>query len=112
MSVLPAEVQGAISQLLQALSSNDNAIRSQAEVQLNEDWTANRADVLLMGLAEQVQGAAETSVSLRVKMLKGKSLTRIDAIFCRSPVPKTSLKVQEGSYRRVERAVPSAQQRR
>ena len=62
MSVLPAEVQGALQQLLQALSSTDNSVRSQAEEQLNNDWTANRADVLLMGLAEQIQGAQDTQV--------------------------------------------------
>ena len=62
MSLLPAEVQGALQQLLQALSSTDNTIRSQAEDQLNNDWTANRADVLLMGLAEQIQNAQDTQV--------------------------------------------------
>jgi len=63
MSVLPAEVQGALSQLLQALSSNDNALRSQAEEQLNNDWTLNRPDVLLMGLVEQIRGSQDSSVS-------------------------------------------------
>ena len=63
MSLLPAEVQGALQQLLQALSSTDNTVRSQAEDQLNNDWTANRADVLLMGLAEQIQNAQDTQVT-------------------------------------------------
>ena len=62
MSVLPAEVQGALTQLLQALSSADNALRSQAEEQLNNDWTPNRPEVLLMGLAEQLQVAQDQSV--------------------------------------------------
>ena len=62
MSLLPAEVQGALQLLLQALSSTDNAIRSQAEDQLNNDWTANRADVFLVGLAEQIQAAQDTQV--------------------------------------------------
>ena len=63
MSVLPAEVQGALSQLLQALSSPDNTLRTQAEEQLNNDWTPNRPDMLLMGLVEQLQAAEEPSVS-------------------------------------------------
>ena len=62
MSILPAEAQGALSQLLQALSSPDNSLRAQAEEQLNNDWTVNRPDVLLMGLVEQIQGAPDSSV--------------------------------------------------
>ena len=62
MSVLPAEVQGALTQILQALQSPDNTLRSQAEEQLNNDWTPNRPEVLLMGLAEQLQVAENPSV--------------------------------------------------
>ncbi|KAL4990501.1 armadillo-type protein [Aspergillus falconensis] len=60
MSLLPPEVHAALSQLLRALSTPDNNIRSQAEEQLNNDWIQNRPDVLLMGLAEQLEGAEET----------------------------------------------------
>ncbi|KAJ6044488.1 hypothetical protein N7499_006989 [Penicillium canescens] len=60
MSLLPAEVHTALSQLLRALSTPDNTVRSQAEDQLNNDWVQNRPDVLLMGLAEQLGGAEET----------------------------------------------------
>jgi hypothetical protein len=63
MSLLPAEVHTALSQLLRALSTPDNTVRSQAEDQLNNDWVQNRPDVLLMGLAEQLGGAEETLVS-------------------------------------------------
>jgi hypothetical protein len=63
MSLLPQEVHSALSQLLRALSTADNAIRSQAEEQLNNDWIQNRPDVLLMGLAEQLEGAEDTLVS-------------------------------------------------
>lgn len=63
MSLLPPEVHSALSQLLGALASADNALRSQAEEQLNNDWAQNRPDVLLMGLVEQIQGAEETIVS-------------------------------------------------
>ena len=66
MSVLPAEVQAALQQLLQALPSTDNVVRSQAEDQLNNDWTVNRSDMLLMGLAEQIQVAPETQVCLQI----------------------------------------------
>lgn len=63
MSLLPPEVHTALSQLLRALSTPDNAIRSQAEEQLNNDWVLNKPDVLLMGLAEQIGGAEDTLVS-------------------------------------------------
>ncbi|PLB36379.1 nuclear import receptor PSE1 [Aspergillus candidus] len=57
MSLLPAEVHSALSQLLHGLMTSDNTVRSQAEEQLNNDWIQNRPDVLLMGLVEQIQGA-------------------------------------------------------
>lgn len=63
MSLLPPEVHTALSQLLRSLSTPDNAVRSQAEDQLNNDWVQNRPDVLLMGLAEQIGGAEDTLVS-------------------------------------------------
>ena len=63
MSLLPPEVHTALSQLLRALSTPDNAVRSQAEEQLNNDWVQNKPDVLLMGLAEQIGGAEDTLVS-------------------------------------------------
>jgi len=62
MSVLPAEIQAALVQLLQAASSPDNAIRSQAEAQLENDWTPNRPEVLLMGLVEQMHNSHDSSV--------------------------------------------------
>ncbi|KAL4781897.1 armadillo-type protein [Aspergillus varians] len=60
MSLLPPEVHSALTQLLGALSTADNTVRSQAEEQLNNDWIQNRPDVLLMGLAEQLEAARET----------------------------------------------------
>lgn len=71
MSVLPQEVHSALSQLLAALSATDNTVRSQAEAQLNEDWVPNRRDVLLMGLAEQLQGAEEATVGHSVARVQG-----------------------------------------
>jgi len=62
MSVLPPEVAAELTQLLQALQSPDNSIRSQAEDHLQNNWTATRPEILLMGLAEQTAGASEPSV--------------------------------------------------
>ena len=53
-----------LAQLLQALQSPDNNVRTQAENQLNSDWVAGREDVLLMGLVEQIQGSQDVAVEL------------------------------------------------
>jgi hypothetical protein len=63
MSALPAEVHTALAQLLGGLQSGDNAIRTQAEEALNTEWVAQRPDVLLMGLAEQIEGSIDDGVS-------------------------------------------------
>ncbi|KAK1638101.1 armadillo-type protein [Colletotrichum phormii] len=62
MSVLPPDVHAELSQLLQALQSPDNSVRSQAEDHLQNNWTATRPEVLLMGLAEQVQVGSDASI--------------------------------------------------
>jgi len=62
MSMLPPEVTLELAQLLQALQSADNNIRSQAEEHLQTHWTNEKPDVLLMGLVEQIQGSPETIV--------------------------------------------------
>ena len=54
MSILSSDVQNALAQLLQALSSPDNTVRTTAEEQLNNEWVVARPDVLLMGLAEHM----------------------------------------------------------
>ena len=63
MSVLPEEIHAALVQLLEALQSTDNAARTQAEEQLNTEWVNQRPDILLVGLAEQMQGSANEGVS-------------------------------------------------
>lgn len=63
MSLLPPEIHTALSQLLRALTTPDNTIRTQAEEQLNNDWIQNRPDVLLMGLVEQTHGSEDAGVS-------------------------------------------------
>jgi len=62
MSVLPQEVHTALLGLLQGLQATDNAVRSQAEEQLNTEWTQARPDVLLMGLVEQLRGSQDMAV--------------------------------------------------
>lgn len=64
MSLLAPEIHSALALLLRGLTTPDNSVRSQAEEQLNNDWLQNRPDVLLMGLAEQIQGAEEVAVRL------------------------------------------------
>ncbi|ORY12755.1 importin subunit beta-3 [Clohesyomyces aquaticus] len=61
MSVLPAEVHTALSNLLKGLQSPDNVERTAAEEQLNKEWMGERPDVFFMGLSEQIQLAQETS---------------------------------------------------
>ncbi|KAM4062275.1 HEAT-like repeat domain-containing protein [Hirsutella rhossiliensis] len=61
MSLLSADVHAELTQLLQALQSADNAVRSQAEEHLQSNWTSSRPEVLLMGLAEQIQGAGDNA---------------------------------------------------
>lgn len=66
MSVLPAEIHTALTTLLQGLQSPDNVQRTAAEQQLNEEWVAQRPEVLLMGLSEQIELAQDTSVRLQI----------------------------------------------
>lgn len=64
MSVLPAEVSAQLVQLLQQLQSADNTIRSQAEDVLQDQWTSQRPEWLLMGLAEQAATSTDSTVRL------------------------------------------------
>ena len=75
MSVVGAEVHNALGPLLSALSSSDNAIRSQAEDQLNNDWVAQRPEVLLMGLVEQMQDSQTETVSVQSRFRERKLTT-------------------------------------
>lgn len=62
MSVLPPDVHSDLTQLLEALQSSDNNVRSQAEEHLANNWQATKPEMLLMGLVEQLQGASEATV--------------------------------------------------
>jgi hypothetical protein len=64
-SVLSPQVHTELSQLLQALQSGDNNIRSQAEEHLANNWTNTQPEVLLMGLVEQIHGSTDTTVCMQ-----------------------------------------------
>ena len=84
MSLLPPEVNTALVQLLQSLQSSDNTVRGQAEEQLNTEWVNQRPDVLLMGLAEQMQDSQDEAVSIpKDKPRDGDIDVCVDSIVCR-----------------------------
>ena len=64
MSVLPAEVHAALSNLLQGLQSTDNTTRTKAEEELNTEWILARPDFLLVGLTEQMLAAEDDGVRI------------------------------------------------
>lgn len=61
MSLLSSQIHAELTQLLQALQSPDNGIRSQAEEHLQNNWTVSRPEMLLMGLAEQIHAAPDNT---------------------------------------------------
>ncbi|KAG6117121.1 hypothetical protein E4U13_001349 [Claviceps humidiphila] len=61
MSLLSVEAHAELTQLLQALQSANNVTRSQAEDHLQNNWTGNRPEMLLVGLAEQIQRSGDNS---------------------------------------------------
>jgi importin-5 len=65
MSLLSPEIHAELTQLLQALQSADNGIRSQAEDHLQNNWTNTRPEVLLVALVEQIQGSNDNTVRSR-----------------------------------------------
>lgn len=75
MSILPQEIHTELAQLLQALQSADNGIRSQAEDHLQNNWTNTRPEILLMGLAEQIQGSQDAAVRIHRRANRGLVLT-------------------------------------
>ncbi|KAF7876501.1 hypothetical protein EAF04_001591 [Stromatinia cepivora] len=61
MSVLPADAHAELAQLLSALQSTDNNVRSQAEEHLGNNWVSTKPEMLLMGLVEQIHGSNDIS---------------------------------------------------
>ena len=84
--MLPPEVHSALTQLLQSLQSTDNAARTQAEEQLNTEWVQQRPDMLLMGLAEQMQGSDDEGVSAPIAVLNAFTNERVVSIILRGTV--------------------------
>jgi len=110
MSVLPAEIHAALTQLLQGLQSPDNVQRTAAEKELNDEWVSKRPEILLMGLTEQIQGQEDANVSTDTSqrsthkhLLTMNSLT--DPLVRRHPLPKDSLEGAEGPPRSLERSL-------
>jgi len=94
MSVLAPEVHNELAQLLDALQSSDNSVRSQAEEHLANNWTTNKPNMLLMGLVEQIQGSNDptvihnrTAISYILLILRDIS----DPLLCCSHFPPDSL---------------------
>lgn len=71
MSVLPPDVHTDLAQLLDALQSSDNNVRSQAEEHLTNNWQATKPEMLLMGLVEQIQGSNDATVRYIQQNAKG-----------------------------------------
>lgn len=98
MSMLPPEVNVELTQLLQALQSSDNTVRSQAEDHLATHWTNERPDILLMGLVEQIQGSPDTTVRdiipVAAEFVQG-LIDNADTIICVSYLQAHSLEKQK-----------------
>lgn len=111
-SVLSPQVHAELTQLLQALQSGDNNIRSQAEEHLANTWTNTQPEVLLMGLVEQIHGSTDTtvcmqdSVVLSVGAFSWLMSRNLDALICFSYLPSHSFKDSQGCEWRPDRAVP------
>lgn len=82
-SVLPADVSAQLGQLLQQLQSSDNIVRSQAEEVLQNQWTSQRPEYLLMGLAEQISSSPDVSVRLVLSGLPVNQRHHADILFPR-----------------------------
>jgi len=65
--MLPPDISAQLVQLLQQLQSADNTVRSQAEDVLQNQWTSQRPEWLLMGLAEQIGTSSDPSVRLALE---------------------------------------------
>jgi hypothetical protein len=94
MSVLAPEVHNELAQLLDALQSSDNSVRSQAEEHLANNWTTNKPNMLLMGLVEQIQGSNDPTVIYNRTTILGLLLILLDIpdpLLCCRHFPPDSL---------------------
>jgi hypothetical protein len=62
MSMLGPEVHAELTELLRALQSPDNQMRTQAEELLQNNWSNPRPAILLMGLAEQMEASSDIGI--------------------------------------------------
>lgn len=101
MSLLSAEAHAELTQLLQALQSANNVTRSQAEDHLQNNWTGNRPEMLLVGLAEHIQRSGDNSVRhaqwhIACRLTK-QTTFRLDLLlpsFFDESLPKTARQIQ------------------
>ena len=63
MSLIGQQLTTALATLLKGLQSAENITRKHAEDGLQRDWVDKQPEILLMGLAEQMQGSKDLSVS-------------------------------------------------
>lgn len=71
MAAIPAELQSALESLLQSLNATDNDLRAAAEAALDQEWVAQRPDVLLVGLAQQSHANVDPVVRIHDRWLTG-----------------------------------------
>ncbi|KAI5790668.1 armadillo-type protein [Peziza echinospora] len=76
MSMLPGEALNALQNLLPALQSPDNSIRSRAEESLTNDWVGQNPHFLLSGLVEQVRNNEDQAVRSFAAVLFRKMSTK------------------------------------
>ena len=107
MSVLPADVHTALAGLLRGLQAADNVQRAAAEASLNEEWVAQRPDVLLMGLSEQIELAQDTSVRLPCPATPARPHSPLSPRR-RAPLPRSSSAACRPRPRRRPRAPPTS----
>ncbi|KAI9729351.1 MAG: hypothetical protein M1834_006874 [Cirrosporium novae-zelandiae] len=86
MSIIAPEIHSALVQLLELLQTPDNTIRAQAELQLTTEWLGKQPDVLLMALAEQMQGSPEAKTRTYAAIL----FRRVSCRTRKVPIPGTN----------------------
>lgn len=99
MSLLPPEVNSALSQLLVSLQSADNVERTRAEETLNNDWLASRPEVLLVWLTEGIQ--SYNAVEAEVRRARKSAEEFLGISYRMHPLLREAAQVMESSYRDV-----------
>ncbi|QSL64408.1 hypothetical protein MERGE_001709 [Pneumocystis wakefieldiae] len=81
MSFIQKETALALTSLLSSLKHTDNEIRMKAEASLHEQWIAHEPEILLVGLAEQVNISEDSSLrSFAVILLRRISFKPISLV--------------------------------